>query len=53
MTPRAVALLCLAAAPLAPLAPLAAQSVAQRVDAVRDGTVRLTYAARPGCLRQR
>jgi HEAT repeat protein len=28
--------------------PLAAQSVAQRVDAVRDGTVRLSYAARPG-----
>jgi len=27
---------------------LAAQSVAQRVDAVRDGTVRLSYAARPG-----
>ncbi len=48
MTPRAVALLCLAAAPLVPLAPVAAQSVAQRVDAVRDGTVRLTYAARPG-----
>ena len=27
---------------------LAAQSVAQRVDAVHDGTVRLSYAARPG-----
>jgi hypothetical protein len=27
---------------------LAAQSVAQRVDAVREGTVRLAYAARPG-----
>ncbi len=27
---------------------LAAQSVAQRVDAVHDGTVRLAYAARPG-----
>jgi hypothetical protein len=39
---RAAALLCVAAAPLA------AQSVAQRVDAVSDGTVRLTYAARPG-----
>jgi hypothetical protein len=42
MTRRAVVILCLAGAPLA------AQSVAQRVDAVRDGTVRLTYAARPG-----
>jgi hypothetical protein len=34
---------------LAAAAPsLAAQSVAQRVDAVREGTVRLSYAARPG-----
>jgi hypothetical protein len=34
---------------LAAAAPsLAAQSVAQRVDAVREGVVRLSYAARPG-----
>jgi hypothetical protein len=43
MTGRAFAVLCVAAAPS-----LSAQSVAQRVDAVHDGTVRLTYAARPG-----
>jgi hypothetical protein len=42
MTRLSVAVLWLAAAPLA------AQSVAQRVDAVRDGTVRLAYPARPG-----
>jgi hypothetical protein len=40
---RAFAVFSLAAAPT-----LAAQSIAQRVDAVRDGTVRLTYAARSG-----
>ncbi|HEY2163121.1 MAG TPA: HEAT repeat domain-containing protein [Gemmatimonadaceae bacterium] len=40
----AAALIALAAAGPS----LAAQSVAQRVDAVRDGTVRLSYAARPG-----
>lgn len=42
MTRLTVAVLCVAAAPLA------AQSIAQRVDAVRDGTVRLAYPARPG-----
>lgn len=33
---------------LAAATPAAAQSVAQRIDAVRDGTVRLVFAARPG-----
>jgi len=40
------AILALVAA--APLSSVAAQSVAQRVDAVREGTVRLSYTARPG-----
>jgi len=43
----AVAVLCVAAAPSLG-ARAVAQTIAQRVDAVRDGTVRLTYAARPG-----
>ncbi len=42
MIRRAFALVFIAAPPLA------AQSIAQHVDAVRDGTVRFTYAARPG-----
>lgn len=43
MIGRIAATLSLAAA-----SSLAAQSVAQRIDAVRDGTVRLAFAARPG-----
>ncbi len=43
MMRRVFAVLCVAAAPS-----LRAQSVAQHVDAMRDGTVRLTYAARAG-----
>jgi len=43
-------LLCAAAlaAPLAALGSAAAQSLAQRVDRIRNGTVRLSYTARPG-----
>lgn len=43
MIRRMVGAACLAAA-----MPAAAQSVAQRIDAIRDGTVRLVFAARPG-----
>lgn len=43
MMRRMVVAGCLAAA-----MPAAAQSVARRIDAIRDGTVRLVFAARPG-----
>ncbi|NIQ26675.1 MAG: hypothetical protein GTN88_09150, partial [Gammaproteobacteria bacterium] len=48
MSARALILAVLAAAWLAPASVARAQSIADQVDAVRDGKVRMSFAARAG-----